>query len=92
MGYDCSVLVLTRKVGEQVLIGEDIVVTVLDVKGDSIKIGIDAPQGVRIQRQEVVEAVGAANRAAAASATDAATEQTLRGLLATPKKPRTLDS
>lgn len=81
-------LVLTRKVGEQVLIGEDIVVTVLDVKGDSIKIGIDAPKGVRIQRQEVIAAISEANRAAAASASDAATEQRLLGLLAKPKGPR----
>lgn len=73
-------LVLTRKVGEQILIGEDIVVTVLDVRGESIKIGIDAPKGVKIQRQEVIEAVAEANRAAAA-ANDAATAARLRSLL-----------
>ena len=62
------------------MIGEDIVVTVLDVRGESIKIGIDAPKGVKIQRQEVIAAVAEANRAAAA-ANDAASEARLRSLL-----------
>ncbi len=57
-------LVLTRKPGERVLIGNDIVVTVLDVRGDGIRIGIDAPRGIRIQRDEVVDAVSAANQEA----------------------------
>ena len=57
-------LVLTRKVGERVLIGDDIVVTILDARGDGIRIGIDAPRGVRIQRDEVVKAVTAANQEA----------------------------
>ncbi|MEL4318649.1 carbon storage regulator CsrA [Leifsonia sp. YIM 134122] len=54
-------LVLTRKIGERILIGDDIVVTVLDVRGDSVRIGIDAPGSMRIQRDEVVRAVEAAN-------------------------------
>ncbi len=66
-------LVLTRKRGERILIGDDIVVTVMDVKGDSVRIGIEAPSGVRIHRAEVVEAVSEANVAAAAEpASDAA--------------------
>ena len=75
LGYACAVLVLTRKVGEQVLIGEDIVVTVLDVKGDSIKIGFDAPRGIKIQRAEMLAAVTQANHEAAAAATEAAEAQ-----------------
>jgi carbon storage regulator len=55
------VLVLTRKQGEKILIGDDIVITVLDVRGDSIRIGIDAPRGVKIQRDEVLRAVTEAN-------------------------------
>jgi len=58
------VLVLTRKSGEKILIGDDIVITVLDARGDSIRIGIDAPRGVKIQRDEVVRAVTEANLAA----------------------------
>ncbi|MCU1637294.1 MAG: carbon storage regulator [Cryobacterium sp.] len=61
-------LVLTRKPGEKILLGDDIIVTVLDARGDSIRIGIDAPRGVRIQRDEVVRAVTEANIAAADAA------------------------
>ena len=57
-------LVLTRKSGEQILIGDDIVITVLDSRGDGVRIGIDAPRGVKIQRNEVVRAVEEANVAA----------------------------
>jgi carbon storage regulator len=64
-------LVLTRRVGESILIGGDIEVTLLDIKGDSIRIGVNAPRETRIQRAEIVEAVGAENAAAAASAADA---------------------
>ncbi|MEB7505650.1 carbon storage regulator CsrA [Arthrobacter koreensis] len=60
-------LVLTRKSGEQILIGDDIVITVLDSRGDGVRIGIDAPRGVKIQRNEVVRAVEEANVAAAAA-------------------------
>lgn len=57
-------LVLTRKPGERVLIGDDIVVTILDARGDGVRIGIDAPRGIRIQRDEVVKAVSDANQEA----------------------------
>ena len=62
-------LVLTRKVGERVLIGDDIVVTILDSRGDGIRIGIDAPRGVRIQRDEVIKAITEANQEASEAAT-----------------------
>ncbi|MGN8051386.1 carbon storage regulator CsrA [Curtobacterium sp. 22159] len=61
-------LVLTRKVGERILVGDDIVITVLDSRGDGVRIGIDAPRGVKIQREEVVRAVTEANAEAAAAA------------------------
>jgi len=60
-------LVLTRKAGEKIVIGDDIVVTILDVRGDGIRIGIDAPRGVKIQREEVLLAVAEANVAAASA-------------------------
>lgn len=56
-------LVLSRKIGESVVIGDGIVVSVLDVRGDSIRIGIKAPRDVPVNRSEVVEAVIAANKA-----------------------------
>ena len=64
-------LVLTRKPDERILIGDDIVITVLDIRGDGVRIGIDAPRGVRIQREEVVRAVSEANIAAADTTPDA---------------------
>lgn len=64
-------LVLTRKVGERILIGDDVVITVLDSRGDGVRIGIDAPRGVKIQREEVVRAVTEANAEAAAAAASA---------------------
>ena len=68
-------LVLTRRVGESLVIGDDVVIRVLDVKGDVVRIGVDAPRHVQVHRQEVYEAVMAANRAAAA-----ANEETLVAL------------
>jgi carbon storage regulator len=78
-------LVLTRKKGERVMIGDDIVVTVIDVRGDGVRIGFDAPRGVSIQRAEVVTAVTEANTGAAASA--AQTPELLLGLLTKARKP-----
>lgn len=69
-------LVLSRRVGESVVIGNDVVVTVLEVRGDIIRIGVDAPREVPVHRSEVFEAIEAANKAAAApdqSAIDALT-------------------
>ncbi|WP_243230366.1 carbon storage regulator CsrA [Microbacterium sp. CIAB417] len=61
-------LVLTRRIGESVLIGDEIEVTILDVKGDSVRIGIQAPRETRIQRAEIVDAVGVENASSAADA------------------------
>lgn len=58
-------LVLSRRIGESVVIGTDVVVTVLEVRGDIIRLGIDAPREVAVHRQEVFEAIEAANRDAA---------------------------
>jgi carbon storage regulator len=66
------VLVLTRKAGEKILIGDDVVITVLDVRRDGVRIGIEAPSGIKIQRDEVVRAVTEANVAAAQAEPDAA--------------------
>jgi carbon storage regulator len=60
-------LVLTRRRGERIMIGDEIVVTVLEVNGDQVRIGIDAPRSVGVFREEVYEEVAEANRAAARS-------------------------
>jgi carbon storage regulator len=64
-------LVLSRRVGDSVVIGDDIVVTVLDIRGDVVRIGIDAPRDVAVRRQELLEGVADSNRAAASPSADA---------------------
>lgn len=65
-------LVLTRRVGQSLVIGDTIVLRVLEVKGDVVRIGVDAPREVKVHRQEVHDAVVAANRAAAVASSDEA--------------------
>ncbi len=50
-------LVLTRKVGETLRIGDEVKVTVLGIKGNQVRIGIDAPKNVPVHRQEVYERI-----------------------------------
>jgi carbon storage regulator len=59
------VLVLSRRAGESVNIGDDVVVTVLEVRGDVVRIGVAAPRSVRVHREEVYRELQEANRAAA---------------------------
>lgn len=68
------------------LIGDDIELTVLEVKGDSVRLGIQAPRETRIQRAEIVAAVESENRSAAQSSADqqAALLQALTGRRGTP--------
>ena len=61
-------LVLTRKAGESVMIGSDIVVTVLEARGEQIRIGISAPRSVKVHREEIYRQVEQDNSAAIASA------------------------
>lgn len=58
-------LVLTRKIGERIVIGDNIAVTVVDVKGDNIRLAIDAPKEVKIYRGEIYDAIVAENKQAA---------------------------
>ena len=58
-------LVLTRKPGEKILIGDNVSLTVVEVKGDSVRIAVDAPREVKIYRGEIYEAIIAENKAAA---------------------------
>jgi carbon storage regulator len=60
-------LIITRRPGEKLMIGDDVVVEVIEVSGSSVRIGIDAPKSVRVYREEIYSAVKAENAAAAAS-------------------------
>ncbi|NLB29416.1 MAG: carbon storage regulator CsrA [Clostridiales bacterium] len=57
-------LVLSRKINETILIGDDIKITLLGVEGDKIKIGIDAPRAMKIFREELLEATKTTNKQA----------------------------
>lgn len=61
-------LVLTRRAGESIMIGSDIVVTVLESRGDQVRVGIEAPRRVQIHRAEVYREIERENAAAIASA------------------------
>jgi carbon storage regulator len=62
-------LVLSRRVNETIIIGDDIRVTLLGVEGDKIKLGIEAPKTVKVLREEILEATKATNRQAAQAPT-----------------------
>jgi len=58
-------LVLSRKRDESIIIGDDVVITIVDIKGEQVKIGVAAPKTVSIHRKEIYEAIQQENRAAA---------------------------
>lgn len=58
-------LILSRKKNEAIHIGDDIIITVLDIFGDHIKIGIDAPKNIQIYRAEILKAIQQENKQAA---------------------------
>ncbi len=64
-------LVLTRRSGESVMIGDDVVVTVLEVRGDVIRLGIRAPRDIQVHREEIYRELQASNREAASPTDDA---------------------
>ena len=52
-------LVMQRKPGEKIVIGDDIVVTVVDVRGDKVVVGIEAPRDVAVHRSEIYDRIAA---------------------------------
>ena len=63
-------LVLTRRVGEKLIIGDDVIVTILECKGKQARVGIDAPRSVQIVREELLTAAESARRDRAAKSSD----------------------
>ncbi|MBQ4496376.1 MAG: carbon storage regulator CsrA [Spirochaetaceae bacterium] len=61
-------LILTRKTNEKIRIGNDITITIIEVRGDQVKVGVEAPKDVKVFRQEVFNAIQNENRAAVVSA------------------------
>jgi carbon storage regulator len=58
-------LVLSRHRDESIMIGDDVVVTIVDIRGDKVRLGIDAPQDIPVHRQEVYDAIKRENEKAA---------------------------
>ena len=67
-------LVLTRKVGEEIRIGEDIVISIVEIKGGHVRVGIKAPSSVPIHRGEIYAKVMEENRLAASASLDVFTK------------------
>jgi carbon storage regulator len=72
-------LVLTRRPGESIMVGDDVVITVLEIRGDVVRIGINAPRTVQVHREEIYRELQAANREAASPSESVV--EALRGLL-----------
>lgn len=85
-------LVLTRKPGENIRIGADVIVTVLGVRSGHVKIGVKAPKGVPVHREEVYERIAEANRESRAGSVDPqAASRALRSTLRLPDETQKAD-
>ncbi|MGA2641141.1 MAG: carbon storage regulator CsrA [Spirochaetia bacterium] len=60
-------LILARRIGESIMVGDQVEISVVDIKGDQVKLGIKAPSQVKVYRLEVYAAIQDENRAAAAA-------------------------
>ncbi len=58
-------LILSRKIDQKIRIGDDITLTIIEVRGDQVKIGVEAPKNVKVFRQEVFDEIQSENEAAA---------------------------
>jgi len=60
-------LILSRRINEKIMIGEDISISIIEIRGDQVRVGVDAPKTVKVFRQEVFDSIKAENKAAAES-------------------------
>jgi carbon storage regulator len=72
------VLIITRRAGERIMVGDDITIEVMEIVGNSVRIGISAPRSVPVYREEIYTAVRDENRAAADAAPNELPQQTAR--------------
>jgi carbon storage regulator len=78
-------LILSRKIDEKIKIGNDITITLIDVHGDQVKIGVEAPKDVKVFRQEVFDAIQNENKAAVAASQESENEKAISAVSALSK-------
>ena len=78
-------LILSRKIDEKIKIGNDITITLIDVHGDQVKIGVEAPKDVKVFRQEVFDAIQNENKAAVVDTKDSGNEKAISAVSALSK-------
>ena len=61
-------LLITRRAGEKIMVGDDVIVHVMEIVGNTVRVGIEAPRALPVYREEIWNAVREENRAAAAAA------------------------
>jgi carbon storage regulator len=72
-------LILTRRVGEALMIGDDVSITVLGVKGNQVRLGIDAPRSIAVHREEIYRRIKREQGGAAEPHEEAPSEETSDG-------------
>ena len=78
-------LILSRKIDEKIKIGTDITITLIDVHGDQVKIGVEAPKDVKVFRQEVFDAIQNENKAAVVDTQESSNEKAMSAMSALSK-------
>ena len=78
-------LILSRKIDEKIKIGTDITITLIDVHGDQVKIGVEAPKDVKVFRQEVFDAIQKENKAAVVQDQESGNEKAISAMSALSK-------
>jgi carbon storage regulator len=78
-------LILSRKIDEKIKIGTDITITLIDVHGDQVKIGVEAPKDVKVFRQEVFDAIQNENKAAVVDTQESGNEKAISAMSALSK-------